>query len=114
MIEQTHFDSCPSEHSTGSSDHESERTGEPEHTPLDQARDLDSRLVAARRAERGAQHRLAVLLAEMADGSFFRLLGYTSIERYANNVPTGAMNRAPSGQPATCCESADVCQNFPH
>ena len=50
------------------------------------ARALDQQLVTARRVERGAQHRLATLLAEMADSGFFRILGYTSVERYAELV----------------------------
>ena len=44
---------------------------------------LNERLVAARTAERGAVHRLAVLLWEMADRALYRVLGYTSIHRYA-------------------------------
>ncbi len=47
------------------------------------ARSLDERLVAARKVQRGADHRLAILLAELADAGGFRLLGYASIEQYA-------------------------------
>ncbi len=47
------------------------------------ARSLDEQLVAARKVQRGAEHRLAVLLAEVADTGGFRLLGYASIEQYA-------------------------------
>ena len=54
--------------------------------PLAAARELHRQLVSVRRAERGLQHRLAVLLSEMADGGFFRLLGYTSVEQYADQV----------------------------
>ena len=50
---------------------------------LQLARSLNERLVAARTAERGAVHRLAVLLWEMADRALYRVLGYTSIHRYA-------------------------------
>ncbi len=50
---------------------------------LDLARSLDERLVAARKVQRGAEHRLAILLAELADTGRFRLLGYASIEQYA-------------------------------
>ncbi len=50
---------------------------------LDVARSLDVRLVAARKVQRGAEHRLAILLAELADTAGFRLLGYASIEQYA-------------------------------
>lgn len=47
------------------------------------AQSLDQRLMAARKAQRGAEHRLAVLLAEFADGGFFRVLGYASLGQYA-------------------------------
>ena len=57
-----------------------------ERPELAAARALDHELVAARKAERGAQHRLATLLAEMADTGFFRILGYTSVEQYAELV----------------------------
>ena len=50
---------------------------------LDVARSLDARLVAARKAQRGAEYCLAILLAELADTSGHRLLGYASIEQYA-------------------------------
>ncbi len=50
---------------------------------LDLARSLDARLVAARKVQRGAEHRLAILLAELADTGGHRLLGYASIEQYA-------------------------------
>ena len=50
---------------------------------LDLARSLDERLVAAPKAQRGAEHRLAILLAERADTAGHRLLGYASIEQYA-------------------------------
>ena len=54
---------------------------------LDLARSLDERLVAARKVQRGAEHRLALLLAELADTGGFRVLGYASIEQY----PTAAL-----------------------
>ena len=94
MIEQTFFDACASDCSakdSGPPQTDSAQTGQVpqpdrEKPPLETARNLDSRLVATRRAERAAQHQLAVLLAEMADGGFFRLLGYTSVENYADVV----------------------------
>ena len=49
------------------------------------ARSLDQRLVVARRTQRGAEHQLAVLLAEMGLGGF-RALGYASIHQYATVV----------------------------
>jgi hypothetical protein len=50
---------------------------------LARARALDARLVAARRAQRAAEHQLALLLAEMAEGELYRVLGYISLENYA-------------------------------
>ena len=80
MNEQTFFDAGSSE-IDAHSHFASEPTG-----ALASARDLDAQLVAACRVERGAQHRLAILLAEMADSGLFRVLGYTSIEKYAEIV----------------------------
>lgn len=50
---------------------------------LAEARALDARLVAARRAQRAAEHELALLLAELAEGELYRVLGYISLENYA-------------------------------
>ena len=58
----------------------------PTGDPLADARELHRQLVSVRRAERGMQHRIAVLLTEMADGGLFRLLGYISVEQYADHV----------------------------
>ena len=50
---------------------------------LSLARTIDQQLIDARRTQRGAEHRIAVLLAEMADGALHRTLGYASVEQYA-------------------------------
>ena len=50
---------------------------------LAEARALDARIVAARSAQRAAEHQLALLLAEMAEGKLYRVLGYISLENYA-------------------------------
>ena len=50
---------------------------------LSLAQTIDQKLVDARRTQRGAEHRIAVLLAQMADGALYRALGYASVEQYA-------------------------------
>lgn len=50
------------------------------------ALDLADRLLAARHDQRRAEHRLAHLLAEMADASLHHALGYASVAEYAEAV----------------------------
>lgn len=50
------------------------------------ARSLNAEIVAARRTQRGAEHRLALLLARMGTEKLFRPLGYTSLAAYARIV----------------------------
>lgn len=50
---------------------------------LTHAQSVDQKLVDARRNQLGAEHRIAALLAEMADGALYQALGYTSVDQYA-------------------------------
>ena len=50
------------------------------------AQSLSDRLLVARRAVRRAEHQLATLLAELAEGRLFQTLGYASLDEYADAV----------------------------
>jgi hypothetical protein len=55
-------------------------------TDVQRARVLSDRLVAARSDQRRAEHRLARLLAELADADLHHALGYASVGEYAAEV----------------------------
>jgi hypothetical protein len=56
------------------------------NTDRSRAQALSDRLVATRRAHRRAEHQLATLLAELAEGRLFTLIGYASLDEYAETV----------------------------
>jgi hypothetical protein len=55
-------------------------------TDRSRAQAISDRLVATRRAHRRAEHQLATLLAELAEGRLYTLLGYASLDEYAETV----------------------------